>query len=405
MLLMSLDDIRPGMVLGIGLRNSVGHTLLGPGIVLTDDYVDRLRRLGYCAVWIDDDDTRDIVPQDTLSERTRIAATKAIRETFLLTSREIERLRETSAENIRTILESHHFQRAFKDEGLVERLVGQVDELVGEALDRAVLTGLGSLRTHSSYHYQHSLDVAVTATLLGRVLGLNAETLKKLAVGCMLHDIGCLFVDPGILDKPGRLDERELARIREHPIIGYLFIRDSLQLGAMIAHIAYQHHERQDGAGYPRALRGSNRLVAGAEVHLPGRITPLAEIAAIADFHDACSSDRPHRPRLPYDEVWRMLGEAGGSHLNREMVGRLLNVLPPYPQGTLVAVISGRWKGYRGVVVKVHTSVPARPVIRLIRTVDGGRMEPVELDLRSDDSRVRGLIALDPSPVPAATPS
>ncbi len=80
-------------------------------------------------------------------------------------------------------------------------------------------------------------------------------------------------------------------------------------------------------------------------------------------------------------------------------------VLAPYHQWTLLAVTSGRWKGYRGVVVKVHTTVPARPLIRLIRTVDGERMEPVELDLRSDDSRVRGLIALDPAPVTAATPS
>src|SRR6266581_3972340 len=73
MILTALDDIRPGMVLGVGVRNKEGHTLLGPGVELTESYVDRLRDLGYCAMWIDTEDTSDIPYQDMLTESTRLS--------------------------------------------------------------------------------------------------------------------------------------------------------------------------------------------------------------------------------------------------------------------------------------------------------------------------------------------
>jgi HD-GYP domain-containing protein (c-di-GMP phosphodiesterase class II) len=258
-------------------------------------------------------------------------------------------------------------------------------------LDRAVCTGLGSLRTHSTYLYHHCLDSAVTATMIGRLLGYDKKMLNQLAVGCILHDIGSIFVDTDILDKPGALNDEEFKRVKDHTILGYLFIRDSLRVGLIAAHVAYQHHERQDGSGYPRGLTGSNKAVNGAEVHLPGRITPLGEIAAIADFHDACSSDRPHRPRMPADVVWQTLRSAGGAHLNREMVEVFLGVLPPYPLGTMVAVTSGAWCDHRAVVSKLHADATDRPVIRLLENASGERIEPVDLDLRDDDASIRGL--------------
>jgi HD-GYP domain-containing protein (c-di-GMP phosphodiesterase class II) len=393
MILMSLDDVRVGMVLGVGLRNRKGHTLLGPGQILSPEYIGRLKELGYCAVWIDDEDTRDIPYEDTLSEATRLATTSAIQDTFTLTLRETEKLKTASVAEVKGTLEDRRFQQAFQDNAIVTRLTDNIDSVVGEVLDHAVCTGLGSLRTHSTYLYHHSLDSAVTATMIGRLLGYDKKTLNQLATGCILHDIGSIFVDSEVLDKPGALSDEEFKRVKDHTILGYLFIRDSLRVGLIAAHVAYQHHERQDGAGYPRGLTGSNKIVKGAEMHLPGRITPLGELAAIADFHDACSSDRPHRPRMPADVVWETLRSVAGAHLNREMVDLFLTVLPPYPLGTMVQVISGTYQEHRGVVAKVHTEAMHRPVIRVLETPNGERIAPVDLDLRKDDAAIRGLAA------------
>lgn len=404
MILMSLDDVRPGMTLGVGLRNKEGHTLLGPGVVLTAGYIGRLLEMGYCAVWIDDEDTRDIPYEDTLSEATRLATTSAIKDTFTLTACEAQKLHSLSVGEVREMMESRRFQEVFRDHPVIERLTGQVDLVVGEVLDRAVLTGLGSIRTHNSYTYHHCLDVAVTATMLGRLLGFDRETLRKLAIGCILHDIGNIFVDTEILDKSGGLSEQEFLRVKDHTVLGYLFIRDNLRLGVLPAHVAYQHHERQDGKGYPRGLTGTNRIVEGLEVHVPGRITPLGEIAAIADLHDACVSDRPYRRRMAPDQVWRLIREAAGRQLNREMVEVFLTAIPPYPLGTQVVVTQGRWRDYAGVVARVNREVMDHPVIRLLTDPSGERIAPLELDFRREETKIRGVVSARESAAEPAVP-
>ncbi len=392
MILLSLSDVQPGMVLGVGLRNKEGHILLGPGVVLTHQYLGRLQDLGYCAIWIDDEETRDIPIDDAITEATRIAATTAIRDTFSLTSRETEALRSLSVKDVRSSLENRRFQAVFQDNAVIERLSGHVEKVVGEVLDRAVLSGLSSLRTHNSYMYHHCLDVAVTATMVGRLLGWDLETLKKLAIGCILHDIGMIFLENDLLEVATPIGVEQMSRIKEHTVLGYLFMRDTLRVGILAAHVAYQHHERQDGSGYPRGLTGTNRIVEGAEVHLPGRIMPMGEVAAIADFYDACSSDRPYRRRHAPDQVWRMIRAAAGRQLNTEMVRRFLEVLPPYPLGTQVVVTSGRWKGHSGVVARLDPRAMHLPVIRLLRSPSGDRMSPVELDLKREETRIRGTV-------------
>jgi HD-GYP domain-containing protein (c-di-GMP phosphodiesterase class II) len=232
--------------------------------------------------------------------------------------------------------------------------------------------------------------------MIGRLLGYDRETLKKLAAGCALHDIGKIFIDAAILDKPTALTSEEWAQVKEHTVLGYLFLRDNLRIGLLAAHVAYQHHERQDGQGYPRGLAGTNRLTRGAEIHLPGRVSPLGEIAAIADFHDACSSDRPHRRRLPPDRVWQMVRAAAGAQLNREITEVFLAALPPYPLGTRVVVTAGRYRGYAGVVAKLHAEELRRPVVRILTDPGGQRINAVDVDLRREELAIRGVLSCPP---------
>lgn len=392
MILTSLEDVRPGMILGVGLRNREGHTLLGSGVVMTAAHIERLRSMAYGAVWIDDEDTRDIPHQETLSEGTRVEAASTIHDAFTLGSRETAAAGSVSVEDVRRTLESHRFQRAFEAAGMVQRIAGQVEAVLGEVLDGVVVTGLTSMRTHDSYTYQHCLDVAVTSATIGRLLGYDRGTLRKLVAGCLLLDIGKIFIDAEILDRPTALDAEEFARVKEHTVLGYLFVRDNLRLGVLAAHVAYQHHERQDGSGYPRGLVGTNRLTQGAEIHLPGRISPLGEIAAVADFHDACSSDRPYRRRLPPDRVWQMLRDATGPQLNREIAEVFLEALPRYPLGTRVLATEGRYRGHTGVVARLNADALHRPVIRILADPSGCRVEPIDVDLRREELTIQGVV-------------
>jgi HD-GYP domain-containing protein (c-di-GMP phosphodiesterase class II) len=389
MILTSLDYVLPGMRLAVGVRTADGLVLLGPGVELTPPYVARLRELGYTAVWVEDEETRDIQPPDPLSAPTRHGATRAIRDTFVLASERVAG--SGTVAEIRSALRERRLQETFRDHPAVAGLQEQVDQVVEEVLRGAVLSGLGSIRTRDSYTFHHCLEVAVTATMIGRLAGFPRDSLRKLAVGCAVLDVGKIFLPEAILQKPGPLTAEERRQVEEHTVLGYLFVRDVLRLGLLPAHVAYQHHERQDGRGYPRQLVGTNRLETGPEVHVPGAILPLAEAAAIADFHDACLSDRPYRSAYPPDRVWQMVRERAGSHFNREMVDLFLSVLPRYPVGARVEVTGGRWKGYTGVVARLPLDVQEPPVVRLLTDPAGSRIDAVEVDCRKEEAPLRCL--------------
>jgi HD-GYP domain-containing protein (c-di-GMP phosphodiesterase class II) len=134
------------------------------------------------------DETSDIRPEEMLSEPTRLTATAGLKETLTLTGQEAEALRARSLDEVRTTLDSGRFAQLFQD------LKAFADRMVAEVLTRTVLTGLGSIRTHDTYTYHHCLDVAVIAVMLGHKLGVGLDTLRKLALGCILHDSGKIFV-------------------------------------------------------------------------------------------------------------------------------------------------------------------------------------------------------------------
>jgi len=384
MIFTTLDDVRTGMALGVGLENSQGHTLLGPGVALTARHIERLRGLGCPAVWVDDEDTRDIEYDHLLSEGTRQAASREVRNMFAIAGRQAPSLQSASIEAIRDALSTRRFQRGYESEDAAQRLLVQAERMVRETLDRSLLTGSQSVRTTESDIFHHCVDVAATAVVLGRLAGHNTPALRTLAVGSMLHDIGKVFFDEAILPSGTMTREAEERALREHAALGYLLLRDGFRVGVLAAHIAYQHHERQDGGGYPRGLVGTNRVLHGLETHTPGQITPLAEITAIADCYDACTSDRINRPAMPPDRVWQLIRDGAGTQFNREAVDLFLAALPPFPLGTRVVVTTGRWRGASGVIARIDGRAITQPVVRLLADASGQRMNPVEIDLRKD---------------------
>jgi HD-GYP domain-containing protein (c-di-GMP phosphodiesterase class II) len=151
-------------------------------------------------------------------------------------------------------------------------------------------------------------------------------------------------------------------------------------------HIAYQHHERQDGSGYPLGLAGTNRIARDVRAAEDRRMLLIAEIAAVADVYDALISDRPYRPAHSRDEAIAILRRMAGPHLNREVVRRFLTAVPGFSLGIDVTITSGRLAGYRGVVIRLSTRTPDRPVVRLTQDPAGRRIHPVEVDLAREPS-------------------
>jgi HD-GYP domain-containing protein (c-di-GMP phosphodiesterase class II) len=246
-------------------------------------------------------------------------------------------------------------------------------------LDSATLSGMTALKTHDNYTFCHSVDVTITAIMLGKKLYFDRPALRQLALGCLLHDTGKMFIEPAILNKPGKLTPAEFELIKKHPTLGYQLLR-SIQKNEFLAnHVAYQHHERQDGSGYPRGLRGVNRVARDAV--RGDRILLIAEIAAVADVYDAMSSDRPYRPGMSAEQIVEQMRQMAGPHLNREIVQHFLSILPVYPVGLEVRITQGRLKGYRGVVARIHPRAMDRPVVRILYDDRENRVHAFDYDL------------------------
>lgn len=146
--------------------------------------------------------------------------------------------------------------------------------------DRTCIRALGRLRDHHEYTFHHSGRVAAYAIAIAvQMSEVREENLQDLGLGCLLHDLGKSTVPGEILNKPGPLNEREWAVIREHPEAGSRILQNA-DLNLVPNQVILHHHERPDGGGYPHGLVG-NELI--EEVR----------IASFADVFDALTSNRP----------------------------------------------------------------------------------------------------------------
>jgi len=132
------------------------------------------------------------------------------------------------------------------------------------------------------YTAKHQEKVAELSGAIAREMGHDEFLIQGVEMGAMIHDIGKISIAAEILGKPTRLTEIEYTMIQGHAESGYLILKD-VEFPWPIAEIAYQHHERMDGSGYPQGLKGEGILLE-------------ARIVAVADVVEAMSSDRPYRP-------------------------------------------------------------------------------------------------------------
>ena len=179
--------------------------------------------------------------------------------------------------------------------------------------------------------------------------------------------------------------------MQAHPTFGFDLLHAIQPNDVLVNQVALQHHERQDGHGYPRGLTGNNR-VSRPKFGNEGRILLIAEIASVADVYDALASDRPYRGALAPEVVVETLQAMSGTYLNSELLEVFLSAVPLFPVGMTVRVTSGRLVGASGVVAKVNRWALDRPVVRLTRDAANRRIK-ADLDLSgSEDVAIESVL-------------
>lgn len=369
---MQVEHLVPGMVLARTIWGASGEVLLARGASLTTATIAALARREVRAVWVRDGISDDEDPADLISDPLRAAAARCVQDL----------LNAVGQSNSPTTVRA-----------AVRRLERVAESLVEEVMSAPVVGELVALKTHDAYTLQHSVEVAVGCVLLGLHIGASRSSLRELALGGLLHDLGKVYVPAEILNKPGPLTAEEWELIRQHPTWGYEMV-SRMDLDVVLPkHIAWQHHERQDGKGYPRGLRGNNRIHRDHSEMISGhRISLCAEMAQVADVYSALRSDRPYRPAMPPEEAARTMREMAGSHLNKEVVQTFFSTVPIFPPGITVRVYTGPFAGYVATVVRTRRGAPDRPTIRLLLDPQGNPCHPTELDLRTTPGEIRSCL-------------
>ena len=163
------------------------------------------------------------------------------------------------------------------------------------------------------YTKGHSIRVAEYTAMLTEELGYDKDTIEKYYNIALLHDIGKIGIKPEVLNKDGKLTDEEFTLIKSHSIQGYNVLKD-ISIMPELAIGACYHHERPDGRGYPKGLKGEE-------------IPRVAQIIAVADTFDAMYSDRPYRKRMNFEKVVSIIKEAAGTQLTADVVDAFLRLV------------------------------------------------------------------------------
>lgn len=263
-----IEKLEPGIELGKDLYAFDGRLLLAKGTVITEKHLERLVNQGINHVYI-------LEPAGEVAR-----------------SEEFTAVYHRSLDIIKScLLEAKLGKPLPKEEvtGLVETLTEHVLE------ESNVFKQLRLMKDKDEYLFTHSINVAVLAILTAKWLKCDIDTMRKMGIAGVLHDIGKVFLPHEILNKPGPLTVEEFEQIKKHPVTGYNLVLEYDWVGAEVAEAVLKHHERLDGSGYPLGLTGD-------------KIGFMARVIMVVDIYDAITSNRVYAPKqTPYkaaDELW-----------------------------------------------------------------------------------------------------
>lgn len=378
MIHVSLKSAKNGMKVGKPIFDTDGTLLLGKGVTLNNFLIQRLSDNGISNIFIHDEATEDVVLRENISGMVRGSTIRRLKELNKSLDDVKKEMTKQTHHVLMDTISSHRFKDTFGNHPAIEKICDSARQIVDEILSGEMVLGLNSIKTYDNYTFQHSIDVTVVAVMIGRKIGLPVKRLRELGSGCLLHDMGKIFIPDEITNKPGKLTPEEFRQMKEHPTIGYELIKDTPSLGVLAPHVAFQHHEKQDGTGYPRGLQGKNNISLDDDyrnIHLYGNIS------AVADVYDALSSDRPYRKAFSPDKVIKIMMEMNENHLNSEVLRRFITIAPVFPEGSTIRVTNGDYRNYIGVVKNLNKGHFDRPVIRLIYNNKTEPIDPVEINL------------------------
>jgi putative nucleotidyltransferase with HDIG domain len=224
--------------------------------------------------------------------------------------------------------------------------------------NRTALVALTAMRNYDNYTFTHMVNVSILTMGQARGLGIDGRLLREFGLSALMHDIGKVRTPKDILNKPDKLNDEEFAIMRRHTVDGAEILRRTPEMPILAPVVAFEHHLRQDGTGYPARARRTGLNLG-------------TMLCGIADVYDAMRSQRAYQQAFPTDRILAVLQRNDGTQFDQNLVRRFVQLLGIYPPGNLVRLTTGEI----AVVTQVHAPDPHRPRVRVLCSKDGTRLD------------------------------
>jgi putative nucleotidyltransferase with HDIG domain len=292
---------------------------------------------------------------------TSLADTAAIRATYSEASTIAERLWQQSMTEGRP------------DPGAARGMVDTLAQAVAQ--NRTALIALTALKSYDNYTFTHMVNVSILTMAQARALGIDGTLLREFGIAGLMHDIGKVRTPGEILNKPDKLTDAEFEIMRRHVVDGAAILRRTPEMPAMAPVVAFEHHLRLDGSGYPRGVQR-------------GALNLATMLCSIADIYDAMRSQRKYQQSFPSERVRAVL-EQHQTQFDQHLVRRFVQLIGIYPPGTLVRLDTQEI----AVVLKVYAPDPHKPRVRVV-VGRGGETLPRPFDLNLWETGEEGQAAV-----------
>lgn len=326
------EELQAGMMVARTVMGTEGRHFINQNTELTANLIQKLKELRIASVFVKDN-VIDMEAEDIVSNKVLATVSSTLKQSLnaFRNGKELDMVSLRKSVNL------------------------LIDEVI---LNRNTLIQKEEIRSHDDYLLFHPISVSVYAIMTGLSLGYPEGNIVDLGLGALLHDIGMMTIDRSIINNPGALNQQEMDVIKQHPEIGFNILRSYHELSATSAHIAYQHHERVDGSGYPRGLQDKE-------------ILDYAKITAVADTFDAVISDHPYRKAYSTTDGLTVLKGLQNSYFDPEIIDAFISNIALYPIGSLIRLNDGRI----AVVTVANRFNMTRPIIEVMTDQHGNPLK------------------------------
>ncbi|AWB69087.1 phosphodiesterase [Saccharobesus litoralis] len=356
---LSIDNLKAGMYVVDVVETKGSFKVKTKGWVKSEAAIRQLKAKGILTVAIDPSKT---IEQAQTKEEPTEPKQKIKHTTFEHEIQRADRLY-NEAKNLQ--------QKAFEDIAAGRAIdVEPVKEITKNCIDsifrnQDALACMTRIREKDQYLMEHSLNVSILMSIFAKHLQLEPQLIQDLATGAFLHDIGKVKIPDEILNKPGKLTPEEFEVIKTHATHSLEILQNTQGLSAVSVQVAAEHHEKLNGTGYPKGLKGDE-------------ISQWGKMITIVDIYDAMTADRVYKKGMTPAAAFKFMKNMVPDELDEKLLNSFIQCVGIHPVGTVVKLTSGKL----AIVTKSNKLNPLKPRVKVFYHAKHQHYtEPKDLDL------------------------